>query len=102
MGKIIISEVAVERALDNPQMQAVLMRTANAIAENVRAQNIKVDDVNGGSDEIPLPVHVYPNDRGELGAVVVLSHAAGAAVQAKHGSLTTAAAQAGLDVSGGS
>lgn len=102
MDKITINEAALQRAVRGPEMQAALMKTAQTIAANVRAQGIKVGDVNGGPDEIPLPVNVYPRTDGQPGALVVLSHAAGAAVQAKHGALTIAAAQAGLDVTGGS
>lgn len=73
---------------------------AEAVADNVRSQGIRVGDQDGGSYEVPLPVAVsmYETDRAH--AVVVLEHAAGDAVQAKHGALTKAAAEAGLDVRG--
>jgi hypothetical protein len=41
---------------------------------------------------------MYETDRAH--AVVVLAHAAGDAVQAKHGALSKAAAEAGLDFKG--
>jgi hypothetical protein len=73
---------------------------AEAVADNVRSQNIRVGDRDGGTHEYDLPVTVsmYETDRAH--AVVVLAHPAGDAVQAKHGALSKAAAEAGLDFRG--
>ena len=79
------------------EMTAATKDAAEAVAENVRSMGVTVGDKEGGSSEYALPVVVsmYETDRAH--AVVVLEHAAGDAVQAKHGALTKAAAQAGLD-----
>lgn len=71
---------------------------ANEIADAARLQGITVGDVDGGKHEIPLPVKVYGDD--DNAAAVVLAHPAGIAVQAKHGTLTRAAASKGFEVHG--
>lgn len=81
--------------------QAVL-EAAERVAASVRAENIRVGDQDGGPDEVPLPVIVREDETvNGARAHVVLAHPAGIAVQAKHGSLTKAAAQAGLKVTDG-
>lgn len=86
----------VKRSLET---RRVVQEAAEAVAENVRSQDITVGDREGGADEIPLPV-VTKHSADLNGAIshVVLAHPAGQAVQAKHGSLTKAAAQVGLKV----
>jgi hypothetical protein len=68
---------------------------AERVAANVRAQGIHVE---GEPGDVALPVEVtsYTTDRAR--SSVTITHPAGQAVQAKHGSLTKAAAQAGLSV----
>lgn len=75
-------------------------RAAEAVVENVRAQNIRVGDHDGGPRERELPVTVTLVETDRAHASVTLAHPSGQAVQAKHGALTKAAAQAGLDVRG--
>jgi hypothetical protein len=77
-----------------------LREAAEAVAENIREEGITVGGENGSADEIALPVEVYSNTGAEPSATVVLAHPAGRAVQAKHGSLTKAAAQTGLKFRG--
>jgi hypothetical protein len=84
--------------LNQPGIRAATERAAEAVAENVRAQNIKVEGVPGDVD-LPVSVQMVQTDRPH--AIVAITHAAGDAVQAKHGALTKAAGEAGLDVSGG-
>lgn len=88
----------IAQILKSPAMAAVVKAAAERVAENVRGMNITVGDVDGGPHEYDLPVTVtmFTTDRAH--AVVALAHPAGEAVQAKHGALTKAAAQAGLDV----
>jgi hypothetical protein len=88
----------IKALLKSQQVESATREAAEAVADNVRAMNIGVDDRTGGSREYDLPVEVsmYETDRAH--AVVVLAHPSGDAVQAKHGALTKAAAQAGLDV----
>lgn len=84
--------------LNSGEVVAATKDAAEAVAENARDQGIKVGDVDGGKSEYDLPVTVkmFTTDRPH--AVVALAHPAGESVQAKHGTLTKAAAQAGLDV----
>jgi hypothetical protein len=78
-------------------MTAEVKAAADAIAENVRAQGIRVEGT-PGDVELPVEVRTSVTDRAK--ASVSIAHASGAAVQAKHGALTKAAAQVGLDVKG--
>jgi len=84
--------------LNSAGVVAATEAAAEAVAENARDQGIKVGDKDGGKHEYDLPVTVkmFTTDRPH--AVVALAHPAGESVQAKHGTLTKAAAQAGLDV----
>lgn len=73
------------------------------VADNVRAQGIRVGDKDGGSHEAELPVDVSSGVTSSMRmnrakVWVTITHPSGKAVQAKHGSLTKAAAQAGLEV----
>lgn len=86
--------------LKSPAMVAATKAAAEAVAANVRDMNITVGDVDGGKHEIDLPVRVDMHTTDRAHANVSLAHPAGEAVQAKHGALTKAAAQAGLDVTG--
>lgn len=65
---------------------------AHRIAANVRAQGLTVSD----GEEMPVTVDEYTTDRGA--ASVTITHPAGLNVQAKHGALTRAAAEAGVEV----
>lgn len=76
-------------------VRAEVTKLAERVADNVRAQGIRVE---GEPGDVSLPVEVtsYTTDRAR--SSVTIKHASGQAVQAKHGALTKAAAQAGLDV----
>lgn len=71
------------------------LRAAEMVADNIRAQGVRVEGI-PGNIALPVTVTMFETDRAH--AVVALAHPSGEAVQAKHGSLTKAAAQAGLDV----
>lgn len=86
--------------LKSAPIDAAAKAAAEAVADNVRDQGITVGDKDGGSHEYDLPVKVFPHTTDRAHVVVALAHPAGLAVQAKHGALTKAAAQAGLDVKG--
>jgi hypothetical protein len=73
--------------------------TSEVVAENVRRQGIYVEHEPG---DIALPVEVDAYDAAASTGGVRIAHPAGEAVQAKHGALTKAAAEAGLQVKGGS
>jgi hypothetical protein len=94
-----LNEAGLREILRSPGMRRASKTAAEAIAQRIRAEGIKVGDRDGGPDEIPLPVEVHEDSEG--GAKVVIAHPAGQAVQAKHGSLTKAAAQAGLKLKEG-
>ena len=98
--RVRLNSRGIARILKAPEMQRATERAAEAVAENVRAQGIAVGDMDGGKREKPLPVTVTMSTTDRAHANVTLAHPAGAAVQAKHGALTKAAAQAGLDVGG--
>lgn len=98
-NQVRLDRAGVRAILNSPQMRAVVQQATEAVKANVEAQAIRVGDVDGGKNEIDLPVsaRVVTTDRAH--GIVAITHAAGLAVQAKHGALTKAAAQAGLDVS---
>lgn len=85
--------------LKSGEMDALVNEAAEKIAANVRAQGITVGAFSGAG-EIALPVTVSSTTTDRAHASVALAHPAGIAVQAKHGALTKAAADAGLDVKG--
>lgn len=88
----------VEQILKSAPMAAAVKAAAEQVAQNVRDMNITVGDVDGGPHEYDLPVTVRMVTTDRAHAIVALAHPAGEAVQAKHGALTKAARQAGLDV----
>lgn len=95
-----LNKAGVAQILKSSELQRAVTAAAEQVADNVRAQNIKVGDRDGGKHEVDLPVKVSSSTTDRARAAVTLAHPAGAAVQAKHGALTKAAAQAGLDVRG--
>jgi hypothetical protein len=99
-SKVRLDHRGIAALLRGREMTDATREAAEAVADNVRSQGIRVGDIDGGSSEVELPVKVsmYETDRAH--AVVVLEHASGEAVQAKHGALSKAAAQAGLDFKG--
>lgn len=101
--------VSVRNFVPNPRGLAELARTGDmqdatdgageAVAQNVRNQGIMVEHEPG---DIALPVEVATAIvAGVAQSFVTIAHPSGEAVQAKHGSLTKAAAQSGLAVRGG-
>lgn len=86
--------------LKSGEVRGAIEALTKRVAANVESQGITVGDRDGGSHEYALPVKsdVITTDRAH--GRVVLAHPAGIAVQAKHGALTKAASQAGLEVRG--
>ncbi|HET6154358.1 MAG TPA: hypothetical protein VFE15_15545 [Marmoricola sp.] len=114
MVRVVLNPAGLSQMLQTEGVRDAIEAVGEQVADNVRAQGITVGDENGGPDQIALPVEVHgpelsrsrpiPGVQGYGQAqqvVVSLAHAAGEAVQAKHGALTKAAAQAGLRLSGG-
>lgn len=76
-------------------MQDAIDEAGEAVADNVRSMRIRVQHIPG---DIDLPVTNEPGSLDDQAAsFVTLAHPSGEAVQAKHGALSKAAAQAGLD-----
>ncbi len=84
--------------LQSTAMHRATQDAAEKVAANVRDQGIKVGDKDGGSHEKDMPVTVTMTTTDRAHAFVTIAHPSGLAVQAKHGSLTKAAGQSGLDV----
>jgi hypothetical protein len=99
-SRIRLNSKGIEQILKSAPMAAAVKAKAEEIAQNVRDQGIKVGDRDGGPHEYDLPVTVTMVTTDRAHANVTIAHPAGQSVQAKHGSLTKAAAQAGLDVRG--
>lgn len=93
-----LNHAGISEILKSAPMTAAVKAAAEAVADNVRAQGIKVGDRDGGPREHDLQVTVTMVETDRAHALVTLAHPSGAAVQAKHGALTKAAAQAGLSV----
>jgi hypothetical protein len=85
----------IEQVAKSREVRAEVNKLAERVADAVRAQGIYVEGVPG---DVPLPVEVVEQTTDRARAQVRIAHASGKAVQAKHGVLTKAAAQAGLDV----
>lgn len=96
--KVTLNHAGMAALLKSGEMQALVEKAAEEIAQNVRDQGIMVGAFKGGTGEIPLPVTVRPTTTDRAHVSVALAHPAGAAVQAKHGALTKAAAAASLSV----
>jgi hypothetical protein len=98
--KVRLNSAGVAAILKSGGVAAVVKDAAETVAERVRDQGIKVGDRDGGRHEYDLPVTVSMVTTDRAHANVTLAHPSGDAVQAKHGALTKAAAEAGLDVRG--
>lgn len=96
-SKVRLDHRGLAAVLKGREVTTATLEAAEAVASNARAQGSKVGDRDGGPNEIDMPVTVrmYETDRAH--AVVALAHPAGDADQAKNGTLTKAAAEAGLD-----
>jgi hypothetical protein len=95
--KVDLDSRGVEAVLKSSDVKRAVEKAANDVADKVRQQGIRVVGIPG---EIELPVKVTIQETDRARASVALAHPSGKAVQAKHGALTKAAAQAGLRVKG--
>lgn len=96
-SKVRLDSRGIAGLLKSSEVDRATEQAAEAVAANVRAQGIAVEGVPG---DVALPVAVTMRTTDRAHANVTITHPSGIAVQAKHGSLTKAAAQAGLDVKG--
>lgn len=101
-GKVKLDPKGLEAVAKRSETASAVKAIAEKVAENIKAQGIRVE---GKPGDVALPVEVNTADTTNMRvnrakAWVMLAHPAGMAVQAKHGALTKAAAQAGLKVEG--
>ncbi|MGC4891086.1 hypothetical protein [Micromonospora sp. DT227] len=81
------SREGIGEVLRSVGVQEVLHAKGEAVAEKVRAAGIRVDGVPG---DVELPVTVNTTGKGTRARTyVTLDHPSGAAVEAKHGVLTS-------------
>lgn len=102
MTRVKLDLRGLEEVAKSREVRAAVHDAAEKVAANVEAQGIRVQ---GKPGDIALPVKVYDDTTDDMRvnravSRVVLTHAAGLAVQAKHGALTRAASAAGLRVKG--
>lgn len=95
-----LNQAGIAAIAKSAEMKALVDEAAERIADNIRSLGIRVGDRDGGPREVELPVKVTTTTTDRAHATVTLAHAAGVAVQAKHGALTKAAAAAGVSVKG--
>jgi hypothetical protein len=81
--------------LTSVEMHREIGQLTDKVAENVRRMGIRVGDRDGRPSEHDLPVLTDVSTTDRAHGIVTLGHASGDAVQAKHGALTKAAAEAG-------
>lgn len=96
-SRVRLDSAGIAAVLKSAAMQRAVKMRAEQVKRNVEAQGHTVGDFIGGS-EIQLPVEIRESVTDRARATVALAHPAGQAIQAKHGALTKAAAQAGLEV----
>lgn len=97
-NKIRLDRAGIAALLKSTAMHIAIQEATEAVAANVRDQDIKVGDKDGGPREHDLPVETRVTTTDRAHGVVALAHPSGEAVQAKHGALSKAAAAAGLQV----
>lgn len=88
----------VQLKLDRPGVRAVLLSPEVARAVNGRAQAVASNVHRRLSSGEVMDVHVNDHRSDRARSVVILAHPAALRSQAKHGTLTRAAAAAGLEV----
>lgn len=91
---------ALGAVLRSAEMRTMVNKAANDIAAKARAQHVQVGAFSGGQGPIDMPVRVESATTDRATAFVVLAHPAGIAAQAKLGTLTKAASDAGISVHG--
>jgi hypothetical protein len=101
-GRVKLDLRGLEEVAKSSEVRAAVHDAAEKVAENVNEQGIRVQ---GKPGDIALPVKVYDDTTDGMTvnratSRVVLAHASGLAVQAKHGALSKAASDAGLRVKG--
>lgn len=96
--KVTLNRKQLAARLKDDDIRRAVRAVAEQVKDNVEAQGIKVGDRDDGKHEHDLPVTINSQTTDRAREVVVLPHAAGLAVEAKHGVLVKAASAAGLKV----
>jgi hypothetical protein len=101
MATIHLDYAALAEILRSEGTTGACRRAAEQVARNVEQQGHTVGDAvaDGVGETIALPVEARDNRDGP-GAIVILAHPAGLAIQAKSGVLTRAASEHGMEVGG--
>jgi hypothetical protein len=97
MNKVHLNPAGIGQVLRSREVADAVAKLAEQVADNARAI---VPDVEGVPGEVPLPIEVSTYETDRARASVWLAHPAGLATQAKHGTLTKAASELGLEVNG--
>jgi hypothetical protein len=96
--KVRLDSKGIQAIAKSAFMQNAVKLKTEQVAIKVRGMGIRVGGFKGDVGEIDLPVETDLHITDRAHGTVTLAHPAGEAVQAKHGALTKAAAQAGLEV----
>jgi hypothetical protein len=92
-SKVKLDHVGMGAMLKSSEVRSAVLAVAEQVAGNVRAAPEVV------RHDAPVETRTYTTDR--AAAAVSITHPGGLGMEAKHGTLTTAAAAAGLQVHGG-
>jgi hypothetical protein len=82
--RIELNGAGIRSLLGSAEVQEMLERKAEAVADAARARDITVGPVDGGSDDIPLPVTVVPRKGSRARVLVAVDHPAAIAAEAKY------------------
>lgn len=94
-AKVRIDSRGAREVLNSAGVRALVEAKTEEVASAVRAQGIQVEGVPG---DVALPVEASMTTTDRAHGRVSIPHASGQAVQAKHGALSKAALEAGLEV----
>lgn len=97
-GKVRLNTAQIGARLKDDDVREAVRDLAEKVKDNVEAQGIRVGDRDGGKHEYDLPVTINSQTTDRAREVVTIPHAAGLAVEAKHGVLVKAASSVGLEV----
>lgn len=95
--KVRLDHAGLAAVLKSGEVRAMVAAATEEVAANARSQGVMVE---GEPGDVPLPVETQVVTTDRAHGIVTLAHPSGESVQAKHGTLTAAAAAAGLEVNG--
>lgn len=94
--KVKLNHAGLAAILQSGEMRALVDEAAAKVVSAAQGQGVQVNGHHGEKVDLPVTVTAGTSDRAR--STVALAHPAGEAVQAKYGTLTKAAAAAGLEV----